>query len=49
MIKAGFCVKCKCRRGVNNISTLSLKSAKVVERGRCRVCATTVFNVLKVR
>ena len=43
----GFCVKCKAKREIQNLTNITLKNGKPAIKGTCPVCGTTIIVIGK--
>ena len=43
-----YCLKCRDQRDINDAQQVTLKNGRPATRGKCSVCAATVFRIGKV-
>lgn len=43
----GYCVKCKTMRGIDNPENVTMKNGHPALKGKCNVCGTTIFKIVK--
>ena len=42
-----YCLKCRTSRDIQNAQQVTLKNGRPATRGKCSVCAATVFRIGK--
>ena len=42
-----YCLKCRAHRDLNQAQQVTLKNGRPATRGKCAVCASTVFRIGK--
>lgn len=42
-----YCMKCRGEREISKVQKVTLKNGRSATRGKCPVCGTTVFRIVK--
>ena len=42
-----YCVKCRGQREISKVQKVTLKNGRLATRGKCPVCHTAVFRIVK--
>ncbi|MHC4915058.1 MAG: DUF5679 domain-containing protein [Planctomycetota bacterium] len=42
----GYCVKCKCKKVMNEANVVTMKNGRAAARGKCPDCGTGMYKIL---
>ena len=45
MAEQAYCVKCREKREINGAQSVTMKNGRPATKGKCSVCASTVFRI----
>jgi Domain of unknown function (DUF5679) len=43
--QTAWCMKCKSKRGMENIKVVTMKNGRPARKGQCEVCGTKMFKI----
>jgi len=47
MVEEGYCVKCKTKREMINVTKVTMKNGRPALKGTCKVCGTGMYKIMK--